>query len=216
MCVPNSHGTERTQQVDSPDAAPIRHQIADELHQREAQMGGIFSDLVASAPVVEQICTALVRTLSSRGKVLVAGNGGSAAEAQHFTAELIGRFKRDRQPYPALSLTSDTSVLTALGNDYGFDQVFARQLQGLANPGDAFVAFSTSGRSQNLVNAATAGRALDVCTIAVTGSLESPLGAASAITFKAPATDTAVIQEIHLLFTHVVCAVLEARLSNSA
>src|SRR5215470_15763267 len=110
------------------------------------------------AALITEVTTRLIETLRSGHKVLVAGNGGSAAEAQHFAAELVGRFKRERAPYAVLSLTTDTSILTAVANDYGYRDVFARQVHALGQPGDLFIAFSTSGESENLLRAAIVGR----------------------------------------------------------
>jgi len=157
----------------------------------------------------------LVETLRAGHKVLVAGNGGSAAEAQHFAAELVGRFKRERAPYAVLSLTTDTSILTAVANDYGYWDIFARQVHALGQPGDLFIAFSTSGESENLLRAAIAGRRHQVSIIAITGDHPSRLQSLADLTIHVPIVDTAIVQEMHMIITHILCNIVEAELSAS-
>ena len=156
----------------------------------------------------------LIETLRSGNKVFVAGNGGSAAEAQHFAAELVGRFKRERQPYAALSLTTDTSILTAIANDYGYQEVFARQIVGLSQPGDLLVTFSTSGESENLIRAAVAAQQCLLRVIAITGERPSRLERHAGVTLRVPSTDTAIAQELHMIVTHILCDLVEAELSG--
>jgi D-sedoheptulose 7-phosphate isomerase len=172
-------------------------------------------DALRAAP--EPLCAAvalLVSTLGDGGKVLAAGNGGSAAEAQHFVAELVGRFKRERRPYPALALTADPAVLTAVANDYGFSEVFARQVRAWGRPGDALVLFSTSGRSPNVLEAAWAARECGVRVVAVTGGGPNPLAAASDVALRAPVDDTPLIQELHAVVVHLLCDLVEAELAG--
>ena len=157
----------------------------------------------------------LVETLRAGHKVLVAGNGGSAAEAQHFAAELVGRFKRERAPYAVLSLTTDTSILTAVANDYGYWDIFARQVHALGQPGDLFIAFSTSGESENLLRAAIAGRRHQVSIVAITGDHPSRLQSLADLTIRVPIVDTAIVQEMHMIITHILCNIVEAELSAS-
>jgi D-sedoheptulose 7-phosphate isomerase len=154
-----------------------------------------------------------VRALRDGHKAFVAGNGGSAAEAQHFAAELVGRFKRERAPYPVLALTTDTSILTAVANDYGYREVFARQLGAFAQPGDVFVAFSTSGESENLLCAAEEARRRGTAVIAVTGERASRLEAVADVCVRIPLRDTAAVQELHMLVTHILCDIAEAELA---
>ncbi len=167
------------------------------------------SDLTAAAEM-------LISTLRDGRRVLVAGNGGSAAEAQHFVAELVGRFKRERSAYPVISLTADTAVLTAIANDYGYEEVFARQVSGLGQPGDLLLLFSTSGSSQNLVEAARTAQLRAMQVIAVTGSHDCPLKRVADLTIHAPADDPATVQELHMMITHVLCGVVESTLCESA
>ncbi len=169
----------------------------------------------AEALVVTRVATLLIETLRSGHKVLVAGNGGSACEAQHFAAELVGRFKRERSPYAVLSLTTDTAILTAVANDYGYEDVFARQVLALGQPGDVLVAFSTSGESENLLLAAKAAQRRFMTVIAITGGRASRLECQADMTVRVPVVDTAVAQELHMVLTHVLCEIVESELAAS-
>ena len=151
----------------------------------------------------------LVRTFDAGGRVYVCGNGGSAADAQHIAAELIGRFRRERPPLPCVALTTDTSVLTAWGNDYSFEDVFARQVEGLGAPGDVLWALSTSGRSRNILAAADAARQRGMKVVAMTGSAGGPLAERADVCFRAPAERTDLVQQLHQLAYHAVCEIVE-------
>ncbi len=186
--------------------------IAAALARRRATFGVALRELAARADALALVAARLVATLRSANKVLVAGNGGSAAEAQHFAAELVGRFKRERAAYAALALTTDTATLTAVANDYGYADVFARQVLAFGQRGDLLLAFSTSGESENLLRAAAACRARGVGLVAVTGERPSRLAAAADLTLRVPASDTAVIQELHKIVTHVLCDLVETEL----
>ncbi len=153
-----------------------------------------------------------VLSLNSGGKLLFAGNGGSAAEAQHFSAEMVGRFLKERRPLPAIALNTDTSALTAIGNDYGYEQVFARQVEALGNAGDVLIVMSTSGRSKNIVQAMTVARAKGVITIALTGSHPRDMGDLADVVLKVPSSHTPQIQEGHLVLGHLLCALVENRI----
>ena len=159
--------------------------------------------------IIETIAAVVARALGGTGKLLLAGNGGSAADAQHLAAEFLSRFVSDRRPLPAIALTTDTSVLTAIGNDYGFDHVFERQVRGLGQPGDVFVAISTSGRSRNVLAALRAAREMKVTTIGFTG--KNPGGMASLCDhcLCAPSDETAIIQQIHIVVGHIICGLVE-------
>lgn len=160
------------------------------------------------------VAALLLERLRGGNKVLVAGNGGSAAEAQHFAAELVGRFKRERSPYAAICLNADTSVLTAIANDYGYEQVFARQVCGLGQRGDVLVTFSTSGESENLVRAAMAAREVGMAVVAVVRDHPCRLERRADFTIGVPADDTPTAQELHMIVTHLLCDVVEAELSG--
>jgi D-sedoheptulose 7-phosphate isomerase len=146
------------------------------------------------------------------GKVLVCGNGGSAADAQHMAAELAGRFRVERPPVAALALTTDTSVLTAIGNDYGYDEVFARQVLGLGKRGDVLVAISTSGFSRNVLCAAIAACESGISVVSLTGSTGKMLEELSDVTLLVPSEDTARVQEAHELLIHIICEAVELHL----
>ncbi|GAB3983214.1 SIS domain-containing protein [Plantactinospora veratri] len=154
----------------------------------------------------------LARLLAGGGRVLVAGNGGSAAEAQHLAAELVGKLRDDRAPLSAIALCAETSSLTAIGNDYGFDEVFARQVRAHGRPDDVLLLLSTSGRSANLVRAARAGRELGMRCWALTGPTPNPLADACTEVLAVPCPDSQVVQELHLVSAHVLCAYVDAYL----
>ena len=163
-------------------------------------------DLVAATLA---IADCLAATLRAGGKLLIAGNGGSAADAQHIAAEFLSRFKFDRNPLPAIALTTDSSVLTAIGNDYGFEHVFARQVSGLARQGDVFLAISTSGRSPNVLAALQAARRLGVTTIGFTGAGGGEMRPLCTLVLSAPSDETALIQQIHIMAAHAICGLVE-------
>ncbi|MGE0040143.1 MAG: SIS domain-containing protein [Vicinamibacterales bacterium] len=144
--------------------------------------------------------------------VLAFGNGGSAADAQHFVAELVGRYVTERRALAAVALTTDTSVLTAIGNDYGFDRVFARQVEALGRPGGVAVGITTSGRSPNVIAALEAAAAAGMTTIALTGRDGGPAGAAAAIHVHVPEDVTARIQEVHATVLHLICEIVDEEL----
>jgi D-sedoheptulose 7-phosphate isomerase len=158
------------------------------------------------------IAERITRTLRDGGKVMLAGNGGSAADAQHIAAELVGRFGFERAPLAALALTTDTSALTAIGNDQGFEEVFARQLRGLGRKGDVFIAISTSGRSPNILAALTAARELGIVTVGFTGAKGIDLRALCDLTLVAPSDETALIQQVHITAGHAICGLVEREL----
>ncbi|GAA1793743.1 SIS domain-containing protein [Planosporangium flavigriseum] len=165
----------------------------------------------AEAPRLARWGEHLAEVLVSGGRLLVAGNGGSAAEAQHLAAELVGKLRDDRPAYSAIALTAETSSLTAIGNDYGYEQVFARQVQAHGRPGDVLVLMSTSGRSKNLLAAAEAARELGVTAWAMTGPLPNPLRMCCDDALAIPC-DQQTVQELHLVAVHVVCEQIEAAL----
>ncbi|MCM0081733.1 D-sedoheptulose 7-phosphate isomerase [Geomonas sp. Red32] len=149
-------------------------------------------------------------------KMLVMGNGGSAADAQHLAAEIIGRFKMERRALPAIALTTDTSILTAVGNDYGFDRVFSRQVEGLAQPGDVVIGISTSGNSPNVEIALKAAAAIGCKTVALLGRDGGSIGKLVDLPLIVPSQDTPRIQEGHITIIHIVCDLLEKTLFKAA
>ena len=161
---------------------------------------------------VQAMADAVVLALRTGGKVLFLGNGGSAADAQHLAAELVGRFAKERAALPALALSVNTSILTAIGNDYGYDRVFERQLEALARPGDVVVGISTSGNSPNVLKAIERAKAMGCRTIGMTGRKGGKLAGMVDICFRAPSDDTPRIQEVHITAGHIMCALVEEAL----
>jgi len=169
-------------------------------------------EATAAIPTVAAWAGHLAEVLSGGGRLLACGNGGSAAEAQHLTGEIVGRFRADRRPYAAVALHTDTSTLTAVGNDYGWDEVYARQVRGHGRPGDVLVAFSTSGTSANVLNAVRAAGESGLTVWSLTGPAPNPLAAMSDGVIAVDAPTTATVQEIHLALVHALCLALDAEL----
>lgn len=151
----------------------------------------------------------LVTVFSQGGKVLLCGNGGSAADAQHFAAELAGRFKKERRGLPAIAITTDSSALTAISNDYGYEQVFARQIDALAKAGDVVVIISTSGTSANAIEAVKAARKRSCAVLSLTGHKGGKLAELSDININILSSDTARIQELHIFVIHCICGMVD-------
>ncbi len=151
----------------------------------------------------------LVDALRNGRKILLMGNGGSAADAQHFAAEMIGRFLLERKALPAIALTTDSSIMTAVSNDYGFDEVFKRQVEALTNPGDVIVGISTSGNSQNVKCALEAGQALGAKTIGLLGCDGGEIGPVVDLSLIVPSAETPRVQEAHLFVIHILCDLVE-------
>ena len=166
------------------------------------------------APAVAQAAEQLVRSLRSGAKIMFCGNGGSAADSQHLAAELVGRFAREREPLAAISLTVDSSAITAIGNDYGYDHVFERQLRGIGRADDALVAISTSGQSANVVSAARAARQMGVAVVALTGRSGGALAALADVAISVPATRADSVQELHIAVGHMICDLVEERMMS--
>jgi len=166
--------------------------------------------ITGTLPDIERSGQLIVDTLISGHKLLVCGNGGSAADAQHIAAELIGRYETTRRSFPAIALTTDTSALTAISNDFGFDEVFARQVAGLAQPGDVLVAISTSGRSPNVLKAVAVARKIGCRTIALTGAAAQPLASACDVSVVVESNRTARVQEAHITIGHLWCEMVDA------
>ena len=161
-----------------------------------------MQNLRAIEPALERVGDMLLHCLLGGGKIMICGNGGSASDAQHFAAEIVGRFERERRAYPAIALSTDTSILTAVGNDYGYDEVFARQVDGLGRPGDVLIGISTSGHSENVIRAIRRGKSLDMKTV---GLLGKDGGALKRLVDQAIVVDsdtTARIQETHIFILH--------------
>ncbi|MFZ5493603.1 MAG: phosphoheptose isomerase [Pseudomonadota bacterium] len=172
-----------------------------------------LASVAALAPAVVHAARVLVDCLHGGGKLLACGNGGSAADAQHFTAELLGRFERERDGLPAIALHADTSTLTAVSNDYGYEQVFARQVRALGRPGDVLIAISTSGNSPGILRAVEAAQQAGLAVVALTGRDGGALARClrpADVEIRVPATVTARIQEVHILLLHCLCELIDA------
>ena len=185
------------------------------LKQQLEEHRELFSRLESLLPAVEAAVTLIKDALDSGRKVMFCGNGGSAADSQHLASEFTGRFINDRRPLAAIALTTDSSALTCISNDYSFDEVFSRQLLGLGHKGDCLVAISTSGNSRNVVKAAEAARATGIHTIGLLGRDGGKLGALCEVAIIVPSPSTARIQEAHSFIGHTMCALVEQALGIS-
>lgn len=184
----------------------IRQHLREGIRIKEALLENAFVDLIGK--VAEMITVAYRRG----HKVILFGNGGSAADAQHLAAEFVGRYRRDRRALPALALTVNTSALTAIGNDYGFDLVFARQIEALGAPGDVAIGISTSGRSANVIGGLKAARSGGLGTVALTGPRPSPIAELADFCLAIPSDGTPGIQEAHIAVGHILCELVEGAL----
>ena len=182
----------------------------------------IFAESVAvkqetlkkNLPAIVQSAQSIIEAFQNNHKLFFCGNGGSAADSQHIAAEFVGRFQKERKAWPAIALTTDTSALTALGNDYSFDIVFSRQLEALGQKGDVLVGISTSGNSKNVIEAVKKAKTLGIKTIGVTGGNGGQLASLCDIALVAASTKTARIQEAHLCIFHSICELVENALTK--
>lgn len=186
------------------------------VDQHVVELTSALRVLHEQAPLLRRWGRTLGGLLPGDGRLLVAGNGGSAAEAQHLTAELVGRYVDERQPLSALCLSAETSSLTAIMNDYGAQEVFARQVQAHGRRGDVLLLLSTSGRSPNVLSAAERARECGVRVWALTGPLPNPLAQLADEVLAVPATSTSAVQEVHLVAVHAICAAVDAELAERA
>lgn len=189
--------------------------MMDALNDHCSLLMAALKRLPAQADTLAEMALRLARALQSGQKVLVAGNGGSAAEAQHFAAELVGRFKRERSPYPVMALTTDTAILTAVANDYSYQDVFARQVRAFGRADDILIVFSTSGESENLIRAVQAGRGLGMLSMAIVGERQCRLARLADLAIQAPVRETAAIQELHMIMMHLLCEIVEGHLAEA-
>ncbi|NOZ64077.1 MAG: D-sedoheptulose 7-phosphate isomerase [Caldiserica bacterium] len=161
---------------------------------------------------IKHLVNEFVKTIKGGGKIILFGNGGSAADAQHIACELVGRFKMERKGLPAIALTTNTSVLTSVANDYNFAHIFSRQLEALGNKGDIAVGISTSGKAENVIEGLKKARELGLTTVAFTGEAGDNLKKLSDICLQAPSRETPRIQEVHILVGHIICGLVEKEL----
>ncbi len=176
--------------------------ILEELKQHKEVLDQVIATLV---PNIEKACELVKETIKNNHKIILAGNGGSAADAQHIAAEFTGRFVKERKALPAIALTTDTSALTAIANDYGYQHVFSRQLQALSQPGDLFIGISTSGNSENIINCLKIAKELNIKTIGLSGRDGGFMNEFCDLNIIIPSTVTANIQEMHILIGHIFC-----------
>ena len=173
----------------------------------------LYTAIRNDAALINQIAAVAKKiedSIRSGGKLLIAGNGGSASDAQHIAGEFVSRFHYDRPGLPAIALTTDTSILTAIGNDYGFDRVFSRQIQALAQAQDCFLAISTSGNSKNIIEAIAAAKDKNVYVIGLTGQSGGLMSSHCDVCLKMPSPETPKIQEGHILIAHIICGLVES------
>lgn len=183
--------------------------ITTELDKTLSVMGAIRAD-AALHEQIQQVVEQIVACLRDGGKLLVAGNGGSAADAQHLAGEFVSRFNYDRPGLPAIALTTDTSIITAIGNDYGYERLFERQVQALGRKGDVFLGISTSGNSANVVAALRQARAMGISTVGMTGQLGGAMNELCDICLRMPSPETPKVQEGHITVGHIICGLVEA------
>lgn len=184
----------------------MKQVISRELHSHLETINKVIETMEDK---LEEAATLVLKILKAGNKILLCGNGGSSADAQHIAAELTGRYKSDRPGLPAIAITTDTSALTSISNDYGYDRVFDRQIEALANKGDLIIGISTSGNSQNIINALKVGRELGCNTLGLTGKGGGEMNQICDINLIVPSNDTPRIQEMHILFGHIICQVVD-------
>ena len=186
--------------------------MSDLFSRNLAEHSALLQQMSVLAPSIQQAGARLAATLQSGGKLMFCGNGGSAADSQHLAAELTGRFIKDRRPLAALALSTDTSALTCISNDYSYDDVFARQVAALGRPGDCLIGISTSGQSRNVIRAVEAARQQGVWTLGLLGRDGGVLKDMVDVALVVPSPTTARIQEMHILMGHTLCGLIEEEL----
>jgi D-sedoheptulose 7-phosphate isomerase len=196
--------------------APLTRDVEAALLDRARALSTILALLATNSYQITRAAAIIADALATGHLVMVCGNGGSAAEAQHLAGELVGRFQREREPWPVLALTADSAVLTAVANDYGYEMVFARQVAAFGHHGDVLVGISTSGESPNVVNAACQARERGMSVIALTGREPTRLGLFSDVAIAVPAPETALVQEVHSILVHLISEMVESSLAQQS
>lgn len=186
----------------------MKRYISAQIAEAQRVMSAMLADEVLLS-ALELAAAACIESLQRGGKILLAGNGGSAADAQHIAGELVSRFAFDRPGLPAIALTTDSSILTAIGNDYGYEKLFARQVQAHGNKGDVFIGYSTSGKSPNILLAFAEARSRSLVCIGLTGNHGGPMRELCDHLLEVPSGDTPKIQEGHLVLGHILCGLIE-------
>jgi D-sedoheptulose 7-phosphate isomerase len=190
----------------------LKSQISEEILESIATK----NKMLREASQIAEAATAVLERLKTGGKLIAFGNGGSAADAQHIVAELVGRYRIDRKPFPAIALTTNCSSLTAIGNDYGFEDIFARQVEALAVPDDVVLAISTSGNSPNVIRGIAAARSAGSFTIGLAGRTGGEMRSLAHLCLCVPSDSTPRIQEAHILIGHIICGIVEDGLTSDA
>lgn len=188
----------------------MNHNYIDYLHGEHAAHMAMFNALSPLFPMISEVGIAMQDCIKRGGKILLMGNGGSAADSQHIAAEIVGRFKKERKGMAAIALTTDTSILTSVGNDYGYDYIFARQIEALCRPEDMVFGITTSGNSANVVQAIAAAKIIGAKTVGLTGGSGGKLNALCDFNLIMPSSVTARIQEAHIFVGHCLCEILES------
>ena len=196
--------------------APLTRDVEAALLDRARALSTILTLLATNSHQITRAAAIIADALATGHLVMVCGNGGSAAEAQHLAGELVGRFRREREPWPVLALTADSTVLTAVANDYGYETVFARQVAAFGHQGDVLVGISTSGESPNVVNAACQARERGMSVIALTGREPTRLGLFSDVAIAVPTPETALVQEVHSVLVHLISEIVESSLAQQS
>lgn len=188
----------------------IKNQIESVISEHESLIGFLKTDEFGKK--TEKVINVLYDAIRKGNKILVCGNGGSAADSQHFSGELIGRFQKERKPVACVSLTTNTSIITSIGNDYSFEKIFSRQIEGIGKSGDILILFSTSGRSKNIIDAALVAKKKGIKTVSFTGAQPNKLARISDINISVPSRSTPRIQEIHSIIIHIICQLIEEKI----
>lgn len=192
----------------------MQHYISAQISEAQHVMSAMLADeALLSTVAAAETC---IECMQRGGKILLAGNGGSAADAQHIAGELVSRFAFDRPGLPAIALTTDTSILTAIGNDYGYERLFARQVQAHGRKGDVLIGYSTSGKSPNILRAFEEARAMQLVCVGLTGNRRGPMNELCDFLLEVPSADTPKIQEGHLVLGHIICGLVENALFKAA
>ena len=186
----------------------MKHYISAQINEAQRVMSAMLADDILIS-IVQAAANACITSLQQGGKILLAGNGGSAADAQHIAGEFVSRFAFDRPGLPAIALTTDSSILTSIGNDYGYEKLFSRQIQAHGNKGDIFIGYSTSGMSPNIIRAFEESRARGLICIGLTGNRGGLMQSLCDYLIEIPSDDTPKIQEGHLVIGHILCGLVE-------
>lgn len=176
------------------------------------ESAGIKKALLKQAPLIDKIAKETVSLLKKGGKAVIFGNGGSASDSQHMAAELVGRFNKEKRPVPAIALTANTSILTAIGNDYGYEYSFSKQIEAIGKKGDIAFAISTSGNAKNVTEAVLVAKKIKIKTVGLSGKGGGQLSKICDISLVVPSDSTARIQEAHITIIHIICALIEEAL----